>query len=154
VEWSAPTGPGQLAVNALANYVSKWDAIEPNGARVAYVGTIGNRGLGSAIPRWRSLLGLRYDWKGFGAYARWQHIDDMRDAEYRDFRVPSRDYFDAGVSYAFEAGALQGLSLTLGLENLTDETPPLFPSYSQANTDPALYDVLGRRWFVSLRYRF
>jgi len=154
VEWSAPAGPGQVGVNALANYVSKWDAIEPNGARAAYVGTIGNRGLGSSIPRWRSLLGLRYDWQGFGAYARWQHIDAMRDAEYRDFRVPSRDYLDAGVSYAFEDGALHGLSLTLGLENLTDATPPLFPSYPQANTDPSVYDVLGRRWFVSLRYRF
>ena len=78
----------------------------------------------------------------------------MRDAEYRDFRVPARDYFDVGASYAFESGALEGLDATVGIENLLDEQPPVFPSYSQANTDPSLYDVLGRRWFVSLRYQF
>jgi outer membrane receptor protein involved in Fe transport len=78
----------------------------------------------------------------------------MRDARYPDFRVPSRDYLDAGATYEFEDGWLEGLVATLGVENLLDESPPIFPSYSQSNTEPALYDVLGQRYFLSLRYRF
>jgi outer membrane receptor protein involved in Fe transport len=97
---------------------------------------------------------VRYDWQALSAYTRWQHIDAMRDAEYRDFGVPARDYFDAGVTATFDSGALAGLAATAGVENLLDEEPPLFPSYPQANTDPSQYDVLGRRYFVNLRYRF
>ena len=50
--------------------------------------------------------------------------------------------------------SLSGLTLGLGVENLSDEQPPIFPSWQQANTDPSQYDVLGRRYYVDLRYRF
>jgi outer membrane receptor protein involved in Fe transport len=97
---------------------------------------------------------LSYDRGALGGFLRWQHIDAMRDARYRDFRVPTHDYFDVGASYQFDTGWLRGLSVTSGIENLFDEEPPLFPSYTQANTDPSQYDVRGRRYFISARYRF
>ena len=64
-----------------------------------------------------------------------------------------------GVATTHEAHALQQVAhdvvqLRVGVENLTDEDPPIFPSYSQANTDPSQYDVLGRRYYMSLRYSF
>jgi outer membrane receptor protein involved in Fe transport len=154
VDWGMAAGPGQVGANGYLTYVQSWEATEPDGRKVDYVGTIGNRGLGGAIPRLRSVLGVRYAWQGITVYTRWQHIDAMRDAEYRDFRVPTYDYFDFGASYAIDAGMLSGLAATAGVENLGDQDPPLFPSYSQANTDPSQYDVLGRRYFVRLRYRF
>ncbi len=154
LEWSAPVGSGRLGADALVNYVDTWQATEPNGAKVEYVGTIGFRALGSAIARWRALLGLNYDWGGLTMYSRWRYIDAMHDARYPDFRVPSRDYVDAGATYAFDSGWLSGLVATAGIENLMDRQPPIFPSYSQANTEPSQYDVLGRRYFVSLRYHF
>ena len=97
---------------------------------------------------------LGYDRGALGGFLRWQHIDAMRDARYRDFRVPTYDYFDVGASYVIDAGVLSGLTASAGIENLSDEAPPLFPSYPQANTDPSQYDVIGRRYFVSLGYRF
>jgi iron complex outermembrane receptor protein len=42
----------------------------------------------------------------------------------------------------------------VGLENVADEDPPIIPSWNQANTEASQYDVLGRRYFVSLRYSF
>jgi outer membrane receptor protein involved in Fe transport len=48
----------------------------------------------------------------------------------------------------------QGLRLGFGVENVTDEDPPIFPSYVQANTDPSQYDVFGRRYYASIRYAF
>ena len=154
LDWSADVGAGRLGAQVYLTYVDEWLATEPDGRSVDYAGTIGNRGLGGAIPRWRSMSGLSYDRGALGGFLRWQHIDAMRDARYRDFRVPTHDYFDVGASYAFDTGWLRGLSVTAGIENLFDEEPPLFPSYPQANTDPSQYDVLGRRYFVSARYRF
>ena len=147
-------GPGRVAVEGFMTYVLDWNATEPDGREVSYAGTIGNRGLGSSIPRWRSVVGVRYDWREMSFYTLGQHIDSMRDAEYREFRVPASNYFDAGVTATFDSGLLAGLSATAGVENLFDEEPPLFPSYPQSNTDPSQYDVLGRRYFLNLRYRF
>jgi outer membrane receptor protein involved in Fe transport len=154
LDWGADLGAGRLGARILLTYVDEWLATEPDGRSVDYAGTVGNRGLGSAIPRWRSMTSLNYDRGTLGGFLRWQHIDAMQDARYRDFRVPTHDYFAVGASYQFDAGWLSGLGVTAGVENLFDEEPPLFPSYSQANTDPSQYDVLGRRYFVSARYRF
>jgi hypothetical protein len=52
------------------------------------------------------------------------------------------------------AASLGGLRLGVGIENLTDADPPIFPSRVEANTDPSQYDVFGRRCYVSLRYFF
>ncbi|HBX36002.1 MAG TPA: hypothetical protein DEG76_01280, partial [Pseudohongiella sp.] len=50
------------------------------------------------------------------------------------------------------------LSLTAGVNNLFDKAPPIYTSDSragiQSNTDPSVYDVLGRRYFVTATYRF
>jgi hypothetical protein len=56
------------------------------------------------------------------------------------------------LSGEFSSGPLEGLRLDLGVENLTDQDPPILAFGIGANTDPAQYDVLGRRYFVSLRY--
>jgi outer membrane receptor protein involved in Fe transport len=44
--------------------------------------------------------------------------------------------------------------LRAGVENLTDAEPPIFPSWIAANTDPSQYDVLGRRYYLEMGYRF
>jgi outer membrane receptor protein involved in Fe transport len=49
---------------------------------------------------------------------------------------------------------LDGLTLHAGVENVTDEDPPLVPTQVQANTDPSQYDALGRRYYLNLSYRF
>ena len=49
---------------------------------------------------------------------------------------------------------LEGLQLGIGVENLTDEDPPIFPSLVQENTDPSQYDAFGRRYYVTLHYSF
>ena len=42
-----------------------------------------------------------------------------------------------------------------GINNLFDNDPPIVGTQQvAANTDPSLYDVLGRRFFVSGTLRF
>ena len=65
-------------------------------------------------------------------------------------KLQSRHYFDAAAS--FELG--RRFTLTLGVNNLTDAKPSLVGfGQVQANTDPSLYDVLGRRFFASISAR-
>jgi outer membrane receptor protein involved in Fe transport len=54
----------------------------------------------------------------------------------------------------FGPGLLDGLTVRAGVENLTDEAPPLLPSSISANTDASQYDVLGRRYYLNLSYGF
>ena len=68
--------------------------------------------------------------------------------------MPHKDYFDLDASYTIDDGWFDGLTIRAGVENLTDEQPPIFRTGSNANTDPSQYDVLGRRYYVTLALRF
>ncbi len=169
LDWRFDLGPGQLGVNWLVSWI---DSItirveDSNAPTDDLVGTIGLRSVAvgtggaflSAFPEWKSSLRMSYMWQDLVLGVGWRYIDSMTDAAtFLDpdpaFRVPHLDYFDLDASYAFSAGPLAGLELRVGVENLTGEDPPIFPSYIQANTDPSQYDVLGRRYYASLRYSF
>jgi iron complex outermembrane receptor protein len=49
---------------------------------------------------------------------------------------------------------LHGLHARVGIDNVFDQAPPIFPTWQQANTDPSQYDVLGRRYYLRLTYAF
>ena len=61
-------------------------------------------------------------------------------------------YFDLDAGYELSTGLLEGLELRVGIENLTDEEPPIFPS--SFGPPSAQYDVLGRHYYASLSYSF
>lgn len=61
--------------------------------------------------------------------------------------LESRHYFDAAVA----AEINDRFQITLGVNNLANTSPSLLSfGAGQANTEPSLYDVLGRRFFVAL----
>ena len=59
-------------------------------------------------------------------------------------------YHDLFVDYRFG----ERLGVTVGLDNILDETPPRFHSAFNAETDPGTYDTIGRRLFASVTLRF
>lgn len=152
--WQRLLGPGRLGVDALLGWVDRWELREPGGTRVDLAGTIGGRTLGGALPHWRPTLRVGYAWRGLEVYVRMNHVDEMRDAEYRDFRAPSATYVDIGFVADLAGGDERGWRLEVGVDNLCDQMPPLFPSQQQANTDPSRYDVIGRRLRFGASYRF
>jgi outer membrane receptor protein involved in Fe transport len=154
LDWALDVGPGRLAVSAVASWVDYWRYLDPSGGAIEYAGTVGGGGLGRTLPSWKSLLTLRYDWNALGLHARWRHLDEARDVEYRDFTVPAADYLDLGVQYSADSGPFAGASVWAGVDNVFDESPPIFPTWQQANTDPSVYDVLGRAYYLRLRYAF
>ena len=62
-----------------------------------------------------------------------------------DATAEATTYIDAVSSYNFRNSTFR-----FGINNLTDENPPYFHSNFNGNTEPGVYDVIGRRVFVSI----
>jgi iron complex outermembrane recepter protein len=162
LQWSFPAGPGRLSISWFVSWIASYQVqLVPRGPTDEFAGTVG--GLGGSWPDWKWNLHLRYSVGGASFGARWRYVDSMADGgryppgidvPRYDVVVPHYDYFDLEASYEFRVGALDGLLLRAGVENLTDRDPPIFPSWSVANTDASQYDVLGRRFFLSAEYRY
>jgi len=154
LQWTGALGAGTLSVTEALGYIERFEVREPHGGTIDLAGTIGGRALGGALPRWKSLLSVGWTWRGTEPYARWRWVDGMRDALVPSFEIDAVHYVDLGVRHRFDSGPFAGLALSAGVDNATDAEPPLFPSWQQANTDPSLYDVLGRRWFAGADFRY
>ena len=122
-----------------------------------FVGTIG--GFAGSYPEWKWLTNLRYTWRDLdvGLTWRFRRLDGRqlplpRD-ERRDDSAPGLLRRRRRVTASTE-GWLDGFTIRAGVENLTDEPPPLVPNSAFANTDPSQFDVLGRRYYVSLALHF
>lgn len=154
IDWAADVGPGRLGFNWVTTWLDKFDQQDlPGDPFRELAGTIGST-IATAYPEWKWTFNLVYDIAGVGLNARWRYIDGVEDVNEDGFMLPSVSYLDLTANYGFEEGALEGLSLRAGVTNATDKDPPIYPSNIQSNTDPSTYDVLGRRYFVSARYRF
>jgi outer membrane receptor protein involved in Fe transport len=155
IDWAATIGPGTAKVNLLASWLSEFKLLPAPGVpatdQVGYVGST----VGGALPEWKINVNLGYEWSGWSLGAQWRFIDSMLDRDISlDYSIASQDYIDFNATYEFGPGALAGLTMRAGVENLEDEQPPLVPSSIAANTDPSQYDVLGRRYYINLTYRF
>lgn len=74
-----------------------------------------------------------------------------------DNRVPSVTYLDLRLGYDFEFAGTEA-AVSFNVTNLTDEDPPVTPSWtalaeSSTQYNSAVYDVLGRRYTLGLRVK-
>ena len=156
VDWRVAVGSGEARLNLLASWMDRFEMRQTRGVPTTeQVGFVGGLFDGSSYPEWKLNLNLGYLWRDLDTNLQWRYVDGMRS---RDFptapRIPGYDILDLYARYEVGSGILTGLTLRVGIENLTDEEPPVFAGSVQANTDPSQYDVLGRRYFASLSYRF
>jgi iron complex outermembrane receptor protein len=156
LDWGLSLGDaGKLDLNLLANWLQKWEvAYVPGLPLIDYKGSIGDN-IGNAFPDYKLLLNARWQLKDFGLGVRVQHLPamDNKYATYDPFTTvgtPAMTYLDTNISWRVK----ETLELRLGVENLTDETPPLYTAAIQMNTDPSTFDVLGRRYFLRANLKF
>ena len=65
--------------------------------------------------------------------------------------VGSKHYINLGFGYEFT----ESISARFGINNLMDTNPPLLPDQGPANnTDPGLFDLYGRSYYLSFSARF
>jgi outer membrane receptor protein involved in Fe transport len=162
LDWfGAPASAGGLDFNFLLTHVLEW---EQNG--IDYAGTIPyfGAGLGQAFPEWKAVFSVGYNAGPFGADLRARYIDGMTNRIKAEFPgetffgiedpgpdVDSIVYLDASVSFDFwdDKGTIR-----VGVNNLTDEEPELYAPNVQSGTDPSTYDVVGRRAFAQIGFKF
>ena len=155
VDWAADMGPGRFSVNWIMTFLDKWEIQEiPGDPFTPLEGTVGYFGAGDNFPDEKSTMNIGYKMGGWNFSGQWRYISKVDDIGEPDFELDSRNYFDLTTSYAFDEGVLDGATIRVGVINVADEDPVLYPSSQQANTDPTTYDVLGRRYFLNLNYKF
>jgi outer membrane receptor protein involved in Fe transport len=108
-----------------------------------------------AVPDIKASLNARWESGPLSVRAGLRYIGSMGIFPGTDTVVKgagSQTYFDLGGTFSLgEATQIQ-----IGVDNVSDEQPPVLGAAlaGDANTDTSLYDVIGRRYFVSLGVRF
>ncbi len=148
---------GSLAFNFVYSHLDSFERqVRPGADFVDYAGSIGGDLSGSALPDQKWVLSTTWTVGPLKGTLRWRHIDGMTDARSvpvfspTALNTPDYDVFDLIGSWSID----ERLTLRVGVNNVADEDPPYYTSYSNSNTDPSTYDVLGRRWFVGLNAKF
>ena len=107
-----------------------------------------------ALPKYRhrATVGWRQE-DGVGLRATWRMLGAVRDDSPTVFkveRIGARHYFDLAASFQ----ASEDFTFVVGVENLLDRKPPIVGTQqADANTFPASYDVIGRRFGFSVIVR-
>lgn len=150
VEW----GPiSNLDLSLLGTYLLEREEDFPIfGTTIDKAGTAS--GDGEVYPEWKWNT-----WAGIGGEA-WTFGWKMRyyseaDELWRpcnltdDCKAEDMLYHDLKFSYQWEQ-----IGVNVGIDNLTEEDPPRFHSAFNANTEPGVYDVIGRRLWARLNWTF
>lgn len=152
IEYSADAGPGVMRAKWVSTYLLSWKDATIQGE--PFTENAGSASSGfDVLPEWKWAASFGYTWEGFDGDIRWRHVGETTDFSIPEFTLDAVEYLDLTLGYTF-SDALEGLRFRVGVTNLTDEEPIIYPSAQQSNTDPATYDVLGRRYFVSATYAF
>jgi iron complex outermembrane receptor protein len=173
VDWAFDIGPGRFALNSVFSYLlslkSAELAVDP---LLEYAGTLGpnQNELNAGSFEWKMFNTFSYTVANWTATANWQHLPSIKSIQYPTNKAttfkgaPSYDLIGLSGSYAITSTA----SVRIGVDNLFDKAPPLternsapFPGqlpgggFGGANSaNPALYDFIGRRYFVFGQIRF
>ena len=156
INWSAMTRIGEVSSRLLATYLDRWDKQPfPGGEVHSYAGNFDAAG---ARPRWRASGHI--DWHSgpwmasyaaeyIGSYAERVEPWPLFGIEFEPFdrRVDPVLYHDIETGFKFDSGVTVRAAIT----NVTDEDPP-YLNIAPANTDAATYRLLGRSYFLELRY--
>jgi outer membrane receptor protein involved in Fe transport len=156
IDWSAMTGIGEVNSRLLATYLDRWDKQPfPGGKTYSYAGNFD----AGARPRWRA--SGHVDWRSgpwmasyaaeyIGSYSERVEPWPAWGIEFEPFdrRVDPVLYHDIEAAFTFDSG----ITVRAAITNVTDEDPP-YVNIAPANTDVSTYRLLGRSYFLELRYQ-
>jgi len=114
---------------------------------------------GEPTPEYKHVMQGTWYWGNLTTSVRWRYVGGVDiEPSYsgivsdREQSIDAFNYFDVTFGYDVTESA----RVTVGVQNVTDEEPPVLTSTSseQANTWPATYDPFGRRLFLGANLRF
>lgn len=154
IDYNQDVGWGAIQ-NFFANFSGTWlqtrETTFPLVGTTDYVGTAQG---GEVYPEWRWVTNLGIggnSWTASWKMRFYGEADDFfREPALTDDAV-SEDilYNDLKFGYTWDQ-----ISINLGIDNVGNKTPPRFHSAFNANTEPGVYDVLGRYAWARLGWAF
>jgi iron complex outermembrane receptor protein len=147
---------GTLSGSLTTNYLADFQRTSfVGGATEALAGTTDGF---VSWPRWRGQASVDWAWNGWSASYYIRYIGHMRECgddltflEPDDCRVvDDRLYHGVTASRHWSSG----ITASAYVSNIANTLPPRINRSSNANTDAAIYDVLGRVYSVRLSYAF
>ncbi|WP_245647782.1 TonB-dependent receptor domain-containing protein [Novosphingobium lentum] len=163
--WSIPAPfmarSGRVYVNSAVGYTHKFKVqLFPGAQFLDYTGISNGGSQPSSVPpratpTWKGLTTLGYRSDAFGMGLRWHYQNAMRDIS--AVNTPNNVAVGVAAYSLFDlfASAKVGgkFELRAGVNNLTDKALP-FVASSQNGTDTALYDPIGRSFYVGVKFGF
>jgi outer membrane receptor protein involved in Fe transport len=140
---------GDMRVNYVATFTQEADFEAYVGAELIKCDGAFGVDCGEPLPSYKHRLTGTWSNDDWTAMLSWRYVgevdDDDTDTIYFAEQIDGTNYVDAAGTYRFN----DNYSVTLGIDNLLDEDPPILgDNQEQANTYPATYDVFGRTYFL------
>jgi iron complex outermembrane recepter protein len=152
-DWRMRAGPGMVGLNIIVNYLDSFDRqVGPGAPSLSYVGFAGG------YYRWKSYTNLTYQVGPAMAGLRWHHLPSVKPQDYlvssctTSFcyaNTPSYEEFDLYGSYQ----ASNNVEIHAGIDNLMNRWPPVTRGFA-GTTDAQNYDIIGRRFYLSVTAKF
>ncbi len=158
VRYGLPTpGFGRFNFVFDGTYVIKYDTIDVSNVVTKHAGNYDNQ---IAMPRFKANTSVLWNLAGLGAGVTGRYIHSYKECESyfcsldlpgesRSRTVSAYLPIDLFVGYGLKSRA-GTTSLTLGVQNVFDLSPPYINSAGNFNSDPGTYDYLGRYFYVRL----
>lgn len=114
---------------------------------------------GEPTPEYKHTAQFSWYWGALTSSLRWRRLGEVSIEESfagfvsdRELEIDGYNYFDVTFGYDLT----DTTRVTVGVQNVTDEDPPVLTSTSgeQANTWPATYTPYGRQLFLGANLRF
>jgi iron complex outermembrane receptor protein len=154
-------GAESLSGRLFTSYLGENSTTSSNGVKTEYAGDTGDM----ALPKWKLTSYLQYANGPFGLFLQGRFIGhgklsymyNLNGWDIANNYVSSATYFDARVSYTLDV-THTSVEVYGEVNNIFDRAPPLVPAYSSftsapSQTNPSLFDVLGRRFSVGIKIK-
>jgi len=146
---------GSIAFSNEATYVFKFQSQNlPDGPFIGDNGTIGTSLYSQGFPRLRDNFSVDYRLNDFQFGYRMRYIDGMlfypllTPSQVASYRTPAVFYHDIVASYDW-----RNFNFVAGIDNIFNKQPP-YVNDTTTNTDPNVYDILGRVVYLKSTLRF
>ena len=159
VDWGVALGEraGDLGFTLIGGWVEKFEEQTSIADPINdFVGTVSQVTAQSA-PEWKVNLTTSWGLADLQLQHTLRYIDSMF---HRNVVTGSDPVSNTGVTETYyhdltgRYNVTDKLTVRAGVNNLGNQRPRLYVPNVQAGTDPSLYDILGRRYFVSVNMRF
>lgn len=158
INWRADFGPGTFGLNSNMSFLDSFMyQVAPGDRVIEAAGTLDQGGQYEL----QAMTNFSYTWDSFALGVGWRYLDAIESAAFSSSPTTtiqgtsSYNMFNLYGSYDWDR-----YTVRFGVDNLLDEDPRIIganPAAGDTNSDqtlPAIYDIVGQRYYLGFTARF